>query len=301
MASLASRPRNPVLLGIVITAVCVSFLPMGDAISKHLMQRISPIEVVWGRYVVQLVIAIVVVAANMARLGSAAPGTTIIATRQWRLQILRGVAVFASSLCLIASFQFIPLVDAISIIFLGPILAVILSARLLGERVGWHRWAAVCVGFLSVLMILKPGMGLVHWAASLALVAALINSSHQLMTRRLAATEPALTTFAWSSAAGLAAATLALPFGWTAPAWADWALLSVGGIFLAIAQYGQVLALRFAPVSAVAPFNYTTIPAALVVGFVVFGELPDAMGFAGATLLILAGLYAFRRERTASV
>ncbi|MBM3571089.1 MAG: DMT family transporter [Alphaproteobacteria bacterium] len=283
-----ARGRNPVLVGIVIVATSCSLYPVGDAISKYLMPAITSLEIVWVRYMVHMV--------GIALFACVWPGVLILRTRRPRLQLARGLAVALGSTMLITSFQFIPLADSIAISFLGPVLAVALSGLVLHERIRWHRWIAVGVGFAAVLIIMRPGLGVVHWGASLALAAACMSAGHQVMTRQLGATDATLTTFAWSTIVGLIVTSAIVPLVWVTPDLRQCLLLLAAGAILAVAHLGAVLAMRFAPVSAVAPYNYMTIPSALVMGYLVFGELPDGWSLFGTIVLIGAGLYAFRRE-----
>jgi drug/metabolite transporter (DMT)-like permease len=172
-----------------------------------------------------------------------------------------------------------------------------LSIVFLNEVVGLRRWIATGVGLLGVLIILRPGTSAFHIAAVFPLVSALCWACTLIMTRMLVGTERAITTMTYSSIAGVCILTVLVPFVWVTPTWQAVAF----GVFIGIAstagQWIVVLAFRYADASVLAPFSYTQLLWVSLLGYVVFGEVPDKWTVVGAGFIVTSGLYTAHRER----
>jgi drug/metabolite transporter (DMT)-like permease len=172
------------------------------------------------------------------------------------------------------------------------------SAPVLGEPVGPRRWAAVIIGFGAVLIIIRPGAELLHWAVFLPLLVAACFAIYQITTRILSATDSSLTTLFYSATAGAVAMTLVLPFEeWRTPDLAGWGLMAFLGLIGSLGHFVMIRAFTNAPASSLAPFSYLTLVWATLLGFVVFGDLPDRWTVLGAVILAASGLYVLYRER----
>ena len=189
--------------------------------------------------------------------------------------------------------------DAVAIELFAPLMVTALSVPFLGERVDARRWVAVVVGLLGALVIIRPGLGVVHWAASLPLLAAVFFALNQVGTRRLGATERPLVTPVYLTAVGLVASSAVVPFFWTWPNSEVWALMAVMGALNVLGQFALVKAFEAAPASLLALFTYAQIVSAVVVGYVVFGDFPDRWTFAGTSIVVASGLYVAYREAVA--
>jgi drug/metabolite transporter (DMT)-like permease len=168
---------------------------------------------------------------------------------------------------------------------------------LLKERVGLHRWSAVIIGFLGVLVIVRPGGDTMQWAALLPLLTAFLYALYQIATRVLSRSTPPLVTFAYMVVVGTAGSTLALPFVWRAPDAFGWAMMAASGLLHGLAHYLVTRAFALAPAAILAPFNYAQLIGATVFGYLVFGHLPDRWTIVGALIIVAAGLYVAYRER----
>jgi drug/metabolite transporter (DMT)-like permease len=212
-------------------------------------------------------------------------------------QAWRAILVVASSFLFIGGLSFLPLADAIAIAFAGPLFTTVLAVPLLGERVGWRRWSAVLVGFAGVVAMTRPGSGIVQWAALLPLGACLLGALRDVVTRRLAALDASLLTLLCTTAAVTLAGAATLPFAWRTPALSDLGLLLLSAALQAGAQFLQLEAFRHAEAVAVVPYRYSSLVWAVLLGYLVWGHLPDATVFLGAATIVASGLYIWHRER----
>ena len=279
------------LRGIALILGAVSLFPIMDAVAKYLVAEHDVIQVVWARYVFHFGL----ISLLFLRRAAARPRWT----RNIRLQIVRSVLLMSATVLFFNALRFIPLADAVSINFTAPLVMVALSIPLLGEHVGPRRWVAVAIGFLAMLIIIRPGTGVFHWASFLVLGSATCYALYQIVTRRLSAIDHPLTTLFFSGLMGAVVFTLLVPFFWRSPTALDWVLLGLVGFFGALAHYALIRAVEGAPVSLLAPFTYTQIIMATAIGYVWFGDFPDRFTILGAAIIILCGLYVAHREAVA--
>ena len=214
------------------------------------------------------------------------------------VQIGRGLAGIGSYWTFLVAVSYIPLADALAIEFSSPMLVVALSVPLLGERVGLRRWSAVIVGFLGTVLIVRPGLGLVHWAATLMLFAAGCVALMQIASRVLARTEHPMTSLFYLSLIGLIVSTPPVVFlDEISLSLKHWGLMLAVGAIAGFCHYLFVRAYEFATASLLAPFIYGQIVGANILGFLIFGDFPDEWTIAGTVILIVSGLYIAYRER----
>jgi drug/metabolite transporter (DMT)-like permease len=181
--------------------------------------------------------------------------------------------------------------------FMSPILLTALAGPVLGEQVGLRRWLGVAAGFTGAMIIIRPGMGVFALAALPPLAAALTNALYQLTTRKVADADAPIVSITQMPLFGAIVTSIIVPFFWQEPTAWEWFLLVCMGMFGAVSHYCLIRAFDAAPASAVAPFGYTTLIWAVIIGFVLFDELPDIWTFGGAGVIIASGLYIFHRER----
>lgn len=281
---------NP-LLGIRFALIATAAFAVQDATSKYLAGLYPPEFFIMIRYWLFAIFVTVLAARRAGGLRAA------IRTRMPRLQVFRGVLLATQIVVIVTSFDRIGLSATQAIFALHPLLATLIAVPILGERIGWHRAAAVAVGFVGVLVILWPGSEVFGWTSMIALMAAAMMSLYTLTTRMVGRADgSAVPAFFYLGMAGAAALTLVGPFYWTPMAWGDigWLLLHSGVAMLG--HYFLIRALEVTEAVRVQPFTYLQMIYAVPVGFFVFGEAVDGWMIVGMVLVVAAGLYVIWRE-----
>ena len=276
--------------GILTILGAVFCFTLSDAMAKWLGQAMPVTQINWIRYLVFVPFAWVLVART-------AGGR--VRVKQPRLQVLRGLLLAVSALLYVFAIQTMPLAEATSVGFISPLLITALSVWILHEVVNTARWAAIVVGLLGVLVIVRPGTEAFQPAALLVVGSSSTWAVAVVLTRRMSGLDPTATTLLWSAVVGLLTMTLARPFGWVWAAWDAWAMGIALGLVASAGQYLMVQAYRFAPASLLAPFSYTSLLWSTVFGWALFGGLPDLPTLLGAVVIVAAGLVAARPEKKA--
>ena len=285
--TIAPRPDR-IGHGIAFVLAGVVAMTVMDAAAKWLGAGYSIILVVFFRNF----FAVPPIAALVWRGG----GLASLRTQRWGGHALRAAFSLGAMFCFFAGLRYLPLAEAISLAFAAPLFVTALSVPILKERVGAHRWAAVIVGFLGVLVITRPGAEVVRVEALLILAAALSYAFFILVTRHLARTETTSALIFHSNTMAMAVGGLLLPFGWQTPTGQDLLIFIVMGLVGGVGSYFLALAYQRAPVAVLAPFDYVTLPVGAVLGWLIWHELPDAGVWLGAAILVACGLYIMRRE-----
>lgn len=217
---------------------------------------------------------------------------------RWDLQLTRALIIVGSTYSFIWALKLMAIADATAIAFAGPIVTAALVVPLLGEQVGWRRWTAILVGFCGVLIMVKPTPATFSTVALLPLLATVLGSFRDIVTRKMHKTE---TTFSML-AVGMTLVTLSgfasLAFDeWKPVGWEEAGLLAVSSLFVGAAQFLMIESFRYSEAGFVTPFKYTSIVWAVLIGFVVWGNIPDLWIVSGTVLVIGSGLYILHRER----
>lgn len=302
------------LFGILCLVAAGFVFSFFNAIVKHLSAEGMPVmEVAWGRYVFHLVFAILYagVAARFepapARLGDGALVTTSNGwTQPWRhmlrsrrpgLQFLRSLLMLATTLLFFLAVSYIDLASATAVAFVEPLVITILSHFLLKERVGPRRWAAVAVGFIGVLIVIRPGFGMVHIAILLPLLSASTGASYNVLTRLVARHDGNATSLFYAALVGCLVLSCFMPFLWQAPSLNQWLLLAALGLSGGLAHTLVIRAFSYASASVIAPFIYLQLLWATAIGYVWFDMLPAITTWIGGAVIIATGIYTAHRER----
>jgi len=261
----------------------------GDMFAKLLTDAFHPVQIIWFRQSGLLAGVIVLLLLK---------GRQVLHSSQPGLQVTRGVLVVCSSLLFVFAVRYVALADAVAASFVAPFFVTILGAILLNEKVGMRRWSAVVVGFIGALIIIRPGMGAIHSAVLLVVLAAALFSTRQVIGRLLADTDKTVTTVAYTALTASLVISIALPFFWQMPATlAQWSILFG---MAAVAGTGEILvikALEVANAAVTAPIHYTIIIWATVYGFLVFDQLPDYWTLLGTAIIVAAGIYTLERGK----
>ena len=290
--SKASKRRSESLLGILLMPAGMFVFSAVDTQAKFLTQPLDPVQIVWSR---QLGLLLGVFALLAVR------GTSVLHTKQPVLQVTRGFMAAGSALLFIIAISYVPLADAVAVSFIAPFVVTVLGALLLGERVGIRRWSAVIIGFLGSMIIIRPGMGALHPAVMLVVVAAILFALRQIISRALADTDRTPTTIAYTALVGRFLLSLPLPFVWQWPTSSTKLILLTSiAIMAAGAEILVIKALEVAQAVVVAPMQYTLILWGTAYGYFVFGQFPDFWTWVGAIVIIASGLYTLQRDARAS-
>lgn len=295
-APAAVPPRvlpQPQRQGTAILMICGSALIFAaqDGVSRHLGALYSPILIVMLRYWFFAAFVVLLCARGPGGLARA------VRTRRPVVQIARGVLLVAEVVVMIEAFVRLGLINTHAIFACYPLLISALSGPFLGEKVGWRRWAAVAVGFVGILIVLKPGGGVLDGNAALPFAGALMFALYGLLTRLVARDDTAMVSFFWTGIAGAVASTLAGIWYWQPIAAADlpWLLTlcvtSVLGHFLLIKAY------ELAEASALQPFSYTQLVWISIFGVTIFGEVLAPNVAIGGGFVVAAGLFTWWRSR----
>ena len=279
--------RSAGILWMLATMFCFIAL---DAIMKHLLESYSLVQVTWGRFFFATVVAAI---ACGPRIGALA------VSRAPKLQLLRSLILMGTTGLFNAGIRTTPLATGTTIMFLSPILVTLLSIPILGEKVGLRRWIGIGFGFVGAMIVVRPwqeGFGGLGFGVLFLLAAALFNANYQLMTRKVRHDDP-MTSLLYTAAAGAVVTSLIVPWFWSWPSDFDWLLLVGSGIAGGVGHLCLIRAFRVAPASVAAPFSYSSLIWATILGFVIWQDWPDLWTWAGATLIIGSGLYIFHRER----
>ncbi|MEO0999419.1 MAG: DMT family transporter [Pseudomonadota bacterium] len=282
---------NDARRGIGLMIATTAVFAAQDGISRYLAAEYNVVLIVMIRY---WFFALFVLAISARRPGGI---RGVARTRQPVLQIFRGVLLVAEIGVTVLAFTLLGLIGTHTIFAVYPLMIAALSGPVLGEAVGWRRWAAIGVGFLGVLVILRPGFGVFAPEALIAVLAAFMFAAYGLATRFVARDDDAATSFFWTGIAGAAAVTLALPFVWEPLAPRDWGWMAVLCVTGALGHWLLIKAYEAAEASTVQPFAYFQLVFVSVIGLTIFGETLDGWTAAGAAIVVGAGLYTLWRER----
>lgn len=285
---------NNTRAGISLMIAATFVFAMQDGISRHLASEYNVLMVVMIRY--WFFAAFVMVVASRA-----AGGLRVAAkTRQPLLQIGRGVLLAGEVCVAITAITYLGLVDSLAIFICYPLLVAALSGPILGEQVGWRRWAAIGVGFVGVLIILKPGFGVFEPAAILALISAVMFALYALLTRYAARQDSTATSFFWTGTVGAVFMSVVGAWSWETMISSDWVWMAILCVSGALGHWLLIRCYEMAEASAVQPFAYFHLVFGAMVGVLVFGEVIALNVSLGAAIVVAAGLFTFWRERQQS-
>lgn len=284
------RGRGAAGVGRAVATMCVGIfcLVVNDSFAKWLTAYYSPLQIVFGRNLLALPIVVALVLWLRGREG--------LGTRHLMLHAARGVLMVASAYAFFRGIAVLPLAEATSLIFAAPIFITALSVPLLGEKVGWRRWTAVLVGFMGVLIVVRPGAAAFHPASLWVLAAAVQYALLMISARWIGEDEDAWTLMVWVVIFQLLYSGLTAPLVWVPPD--PWHLLPVLGMAV-FGTLGMTLisqAFRLGAAAVVAPFEYTALIWASLFGWLFWGEVPERWVYLGAAVIVASGIYIVVRE-----
>lgn len=288
MRSQAALNARETPLAILTICAGVAFLVVNDAVAKLLTDRYAPIQIIFLRNLISLPIIATVIVAGF--------GVAGLRTRHLRLHALRGLLMVTAATLFFTALAHMPLAEATALVFSAPIFITALSVPLLGESVGWRRWGAVLLGFVGVLVIVRPGSAAFQLAALLPVGTALGYALFMISARWIERSERLWTMMLFA---------MLFPMIYAAPvAIAFWSPVAPGdiGFFIATAVFGSLglaligQAFRMAPAAIVAPFDYTALIWATGLGWLIWGDVPALWTLAGAAIIVLGGVIIILRD-----
>jgi drug/metabolite transporter (DMT)-like permease len=265
-------------------------LTISDAATKWLTASLPIGEILFVRALIVAIIILLVVRR----------GGSFEALRIGRVRNVstRAVLAVGSTFLIVSSLALLPLNEVIAILFVGPLFVAVLSGPLLGEQVSIHRWLAVLVGFTGMLIIVRPGSEAFQIAALLPVVAALVAATRDIVTRRISKTESSMGILFYSMVALTLAGLATAPFGWMPMDLEQVALAAFTGVMFGLGHYFIIEGYRYAEASVVSPYRYANLIWAVILGFLIWGEIPSIWVLAGAPLVVGSGLYILLHERS---
>jgi drug/metabolite transporter (DMT)-like permease len=288
VAPIVHPGRDSIFIGIGLIVASTIFFAAGDISAKILTEDLPPLQVAWLRYLVFC--ALVLPAVFMAR------GRTAMSTRKPGLQVVRAVAVVVSSVFFMLGLGHLQVAETTAINFISPVFITALSIPLLGETVGPRRWAAAGIGFLGVMLIVRPGTDAFQLAALYPICAALVWAGAAIATRFMSYERPEK-TLAWSAVVGFLCLSVCVPFAWRPMTLHDAGFAVLTGIASTIGHWLLISAYQRGSASILAPYSYVQLLFASLFGFAAFGVIPGSWTFIGGAVIAASGLYTAYRER----
>ncbi len=283
-------PQNNTL-GIWLMVATAFIFALQDGLSRHLAGEYNVFMIIMIRYWFFASFVIVVAARKAGGIRQAA------ATKQPVLQAFRGLLLALEVCVMVTAFVVLGLVESHAVFAVYPLLIAALSGPILGEQVGWRRWAAIGIGLIGVLIILQPGVGVFQPAALIPLLAAFMFALYGLLTRYVARQDSAAVSFFWTGTTGAVAMTLIGIWFWEPMAQGDWLWMGLLCVTSAFSHFLLIRAYEVAEASAVQPFAYLQLPFAAGLGVLAFAETLRANVMIGAGVVVAAGLFTLWRAR----
>ncbi|MDA0219614.1 MAG: DMT family transporter [Proteobacteria bacterium] len=284
--------RHPHLTGILLMCLGLVLINTSDAIGKLMTEELPIFEIVLFQSV-----GLILLAMAVAR---RANPLTLVATPDPWLQGLRALFQTASGLCFFAGLKVLPFADLVAILFIGPLVVSAMAHVVLGEHVGPRRWAACLVGLAGALVIVRPGMDGLGWAAIWPVGAVVFWSAYIILTRRISARNSTASMMVWAALASFVLMAAASPWYWQTPQGWQWVALIAIALMSAASNGVTIRAFSIAPASLLAPFSYLEIVGATAFGFFIWHHFPDGWTWAGTAIIVASGLYVYRREAQAA-
>jgi len=300
--------ESPAKLGAICASISVIFFSINDVAIKFLSGGYALHQVVLIRSVIGLLIIVAVIAPMTT-------GWAIARTKKLKMHMLRGLCVVFANMTFFLGLAAMPLADAVAIFFISPLVITLFSVLFLGEVVGPRRWAAIAVGFVGVVVMMRPGTQAFQVASLLPLAAAFCYAGIHIITRRIGGTESAATMAFYIQLMFIIVGVLfglfvgdgrfgdqsdpSLAFllrAWSWPVVADYPIFLIIGVGIGIGGYLISQAYRVAEASYIAPFEYLALPISVVFGMIVFAEFPGVWDYLGMALILGAGLFTVWRE-----
>jgi drug/metabolite transporter (DMT)-like permease len=279
--------------GIFFFVAAILLISIVDTVCKVFTVDLHSLQLVWGYFLgINLTLWVFFLIRRE-------PVEKLFETDRLIIQLMRPAFLAGSITCLFLGLTYLPIAEATAIGFTAPLFITALSVPILGEKVGLHRWTAVFIGLLGMIIIIRPGGGLWHWASIMPFLGAVFFAVFQIITRLLSTTEKTNTTLFYTGVGGLLWTSILVPFVWVTPSPIHWLVFLLTGMMGAVAHLCMISAFNRAEASLLAPYNYTKLLWVSVLGYLVFDDIPSLNMWLGAAVIVASGIYVLYRERKA--
>ena len=273
---------------IVFNLLAWVMLPVMDGFAKYLSADLPVLQITWARYLFTVVFTLPVMFFFYNK--------QLVWTDKPKLQFFRGIILLCANICFFYAISVISLAKALTLAFIAPLIVTAFSPIILGEKVGVRRWAAVIIGFIGSLVVIRPGFVELNLASFAALGTGVMYGFYLIITRKLSISDNPLLTLLLTGLVGLVIISSVIPFIWVKPTLNQWSMMAGIGVFACIGHLFLILSLKYADASKLAPFSYFEIITNIIIGYYFFNNFPDNWTFLGLFIIILSGIYISRRE-----
>ena len=278
-----ARPDKGALLGIGLVLLAFTILPVLDGIAKLMGERFHPLHLTWGRYAFNMLVLLPIVLPRF--------GWRVLTPPRFWLQVVRGGCLLAATLLFFTALMHLTMAETLALAFVYPLIVTLIAPALLGEQLSGAKILAALIGLGGALLIIRPGAAVFQPASLLAFSTAFVFSVYIILTRKLAGLAPHLQSLFFCALVGAVLMTPIVPFVWQPLGWLDWLGFAAIGT---IAAVGHLLLLRAneqAPASVLAPLGYFEIVSTVALGWLLFGDLPDAWTWTGILVIVASGVF----------
>ena len=273
---------------IIFNLLAWVMLPIMDGFAKYLSAELPVLQITWARYFFTVVFIFPLMLFFFKKY--------LVWTDKPKLQLIRGLILLTANISFFYSISVISLPKALTLAFVAPLVVTAFSPFFLGESVGYRRWAAVIIGFIGSLVVIRPGFLEINLASLAALGTGIMYGFYLIITRKLSTSDNPLLTLLLTGVVGAIIATTFMPFVWVSPTFNQWSIMAAIGLFACIGHLFIILSLKFADASKLAPFSYFEIVTNIIIAYYFFGDFLDSWTFLGLFIIVFSGIYISRRE-----
>ena len=273
---------------IIFNLLAWVMLPIMDGFAKYLSFELPVLQITWARYFFTVVFTFPLMFFFFKKY--------LVWTDKPKLQLIRGLILLTANISFFYSISVISLPKALTLAFVAPLVVTAFSPFFLGESVGYRRWAAVIIGFIGSLVVIRPGFLEINLASLAALGTGIMYGFYLIITRKLSTSDNPLLTLLLTGVVGAIIATTFMPFVWVSPTFNQWSIMAAIGLFACIGHLFIILSLKFADASKLAPFSYFEIVTNIIIAYYFFGDFPDSWTFLGLFIIVFSGIYISRRD-----
>ena len=273
---------------IIFNLLAWVMLPIMDGFAKYLSADLPVLQITWARYFFTVLFTFPLMFFFFKKY--------LVWTDKPKLQLIRGLILLTANISFFYSISVISLPKALTLAFVAPLVVTAFSPFFLGESVGYRRWAAVIIGFIGSLVVIRPGFLEINLASLAALGTGIMYGFYLIITRKLSTSDNPLLTLLLTGVVGAIIATTFMPFVWVSPTFNQWSIMAAIGLFACIGHLFIILSLKYADASKLAPFSYFEIVTNIIIAYYFFGDFPDSWTFLGLFIIVFSGIYISRRE-----